>query len=375
MKKNSSNLAPRLQSLDTLRGCDMFFIMGGGAFFASICAFFPDSSVASAIANQFKHVPWNGFAFEDMIFPLFLFIAGISFPYSLDNSKRKNLSSTKIHLNVIRRGIVLILLGIVYNGFFHLDFENMRCASVLGRIGLAWMFSALIFLHTNTKQRGFVAALILIGYWLLITFVPAPDGDGNPFSKEGSLVGYIDRLFMPGVLLYRGVHDPEGLLSAVPAIATAMFGMLTGEFVKSKKFNISESKKVLYLIVCGVALIIIGKLWNIVFPINKNLWSSSFVCFVGGISLIAFSVFYYLIDVKGLKGWTLAFRVIGMNSITIYLAQSMINFRYTANYFFGGFIALFENETMQNLLNSSIYIITCWLFLYFLYKKNIFLKV
>lgn len=363
----------RLQSLDTLRGFDMFFIMGGGSLFVALATIFPNVFFQT-IAKQMEHVPWNGFAFEDMIFPLFLFIAGISFPYSFAKQREKSLSGAAVYKKIVRRGLTLVILGFVYNGLLQLDFEHQRYASVLGRIGLAWMFAALIFIKTSAKTRLGIIAAILLVYWLLLAFIPAPDGGGaGVFTKEGSLVGYIDRMFLPG-RLHLGIHDPEGLLATIPAIATALLGMSTGEFIKSGKFGLSDTRKVLYILLAGIVLLVIGKVWNIVFPINKNLWTSSFVCFVGGISAILFALFYYLVDVKNYKKWTLFFRVIGMNSITIYLAQRFINFRYTADSLFGGLISLVP-ENMQPLISSLAYIAVCWGFLYILYRQRIFLKV
>ena len=362
----------RLQSLDALRGFDMFFIMGGGAIFVALATLFP-YPFFETIAKQMEHVEWNGFAFEDMIFPLFLFIAGISFPFSLAKQRSKGMTDSAIYKKIVRRGITLVILGLIYNGFLRFDFENFRCASVLARIGLAWMFAALIFINTTTKQRIGIVSVIFIGYWLLLQFVPAPDGNGDPFSMEGCLVGYIDRLFLPGKL-YKGIHDPEGILSLIPAIGTALLGMFSGELIKLKREGLTDVKKVLYLLAGGAFLLVIGLLWNFVFPINKNLWSSSFACFVGGISMMLFALFYYIVDVKNCRKWTLFFRVIGMNSITIYIAQGFINFRYTSNALFGGLASLFP-ETAQPLVLAIGYVLVCWGFLYFLYRQKIFLKV
>ncbi len=365
----------RLLSLDTLRGFDMFFIMGGAGFFIALDKLFPNA-VFGAIASQMYHVPWHGFTQHDMIFPLFLFIAGISFPFSLANSRLKGISEKSIYLNIIRRGLTLVLFGMIYNGLLQFDFENLRCCSVLGRIGLAWMFAALIFLNTKTKTRIIISAAILILYWLLLAFVPVPDAaaDADPFSKEGSWVGYIDRMITPGKLIYPGVHDPEGLLSTAPAIVTALLGMFAGEIVRTGKEIMSENKKAIYLAVIGIVLVAAGQLWNLVFPINKNLWTSSFVCFVGGLSFLLFALFYYLVDVKGWRKWTTFFVVIGMNSITIYMAQRIVGFSGISKFFFGGFIGLFS-ETAQPFVTSACYIATCWIFLYILYRKKIFLKV
>ncbi len=362
----------RLQSLDALRGFDMFFLMGGDMILIALAVLFP-CPFFQTIAEQTEHVAWHGLAFEDMIFPVFLFIAGISFPFSLAKQQASGMDRAAIYKKVIRRGITLVLLGCIYNGLLDFDFATQRYASVLGRIGLGWMFAALIFLNTKTKTRMGIVGVIFIGYWLLLMLFPAPDGDGDPYSMGGSLVGYIDRLFLPG-RLYKGIHDPEGLLGIIPAIGTASLGMLSGELIKLKKEGLSEVRKVQYLLGCGAALIVIGALWNIVFPINKNLWTSSFACVVGGIAMILFAIFYYVIDIKGYRKWTLFFRVIGMNSITIYLAQQFFNFSFTNEQIFGGLASLFP-EPAQPLVLALGYTALTWGFLYFLYKHKIFLKV
>lgn len=364
----------RLQSLDALRGFDMFFIMGGGSLFIALATLIPTPFFQS-VAAQMHHARWGaGFTVEDIIFPLFLFIAGISLPFSLAKQREHGMSETAIYKKIIRRGITLVVLGCVYNGLLNFDFETQRYASVLARIGLAWMFGALIFVNTRTITRVGIVAAILIGYWLLLAFVPAPDGNGaGVFTSEGCFACYIDRLLLPG-RLNNGNFDPEGILSTLPAIGTALLGMFTGEFIKLQKEGLTETKKVLYLLCGGAVLLVIGLLWGLFFPINKYLWTSSFVCTVGGISMLLFALFYYVVDVKGIRRWTLFFTVIGMNSITIYLAQVFVDFTFTTNSIFGGLISLMP-ESAQPLFGAIAYIAICWGFLYFLYRQRIFLKV
>ena len=216
----------RLQSLDALRGFDMLFIMGGASLFVALATLFPNPFF-QAIAGQMEHVEWNGLAHHDTIFPLFLFIAGISFPFSLEKQRGKGMTEGAIYKKIVRRGITLVFLGLVYNGLLSFEFDHLRCASVLARIGLGWMFAALLFVRFGWKVRAGITVLILVGYWLAMAFVPVPDAGGaGPFTLEGNLVGYIDRLFLPG-RLHETVFDPEGLFSTVPAIATAMLGMFT----------------------------------------------------------------------------------------------------------------------------------------------------
>jgi predicted acyltransferase len=373
MNTASKTEIKRLYSLDALRGFDMFWIIGGESIFVGLASL-TGWPVLKWCALQLEHVPWHGFHFYDMIFPLFLFIAGISFPFSLAKRTASNESRKRIYIHVISRGLILVLLGIIYNNGVRFDFADMRYGSVLGRIGLAWMFAAIIFMNTRLTFRIVWFWGLIIGYWLLLLLFPAHDlGSTDIFSREGNLSSFIDRLLMPGKL-YIGNHDPEGIFSTVPAISTALLGMLTGQFLMSKYLIEKPLRKVTLMALSAIALMIIGQLWNIVFPINKNLWSSSFVCFVGGLSLLLFTVFYLVIDVWKLRKWSFFFVVIGMNPITIYLAQRIINFRSTSEFLFGGFIALFPVTWVPFLDGLAITAIS-WIFLYILYRKKIFLKI
>ena len=363
----------RLQSLDALRGFDMFWIIGGSGIFVGLASL-TGLPVFEWWGHQMEHVEWNGFAFYDMIFPLFLFIAGISFPFSMEKRALKGLSRKSLYIQIFRRGLILVLLGMVYNGLLKFDFANLRCASVLGRIGLAWMFAALIYINTKRTTRIIWCAGLLIFYWLLLTFVPAPDFPGAlKFSMEGNFTSYFDRIFLPGKL-YKGIHDPEGLLGVVPAISTALLGMFTGQFVLGQGTKLSDMRKTAYMAGAGIVLVITGLLWDIIFPINKNLWTSSFVCLVGGLSVLLFALFYLVIDVWGYRKWAFFFTIIGLNSITIYMAQRIINFHDTSDFLMGGVINWFP-ESWSVFLNGVSYVAVCWLFLYFLYKQKIFLKI
>lgn len=365
----------RLMSLDTLRGFDMFFIMGLSGLVISVCNLFP-GTFAEEIANQMVHVDWNGLTHHDTIFPLFLFLAGVSFPYSYANQLSKGMSRGQVYAKIFRRAATLVFLGLIYNGLLKFDFENLRCASVLARIGLAWMGAALLFINFSARTRAIICIVILVGYGLLSALVGAPDVIGaDPLSREGCLVGYIDRQFLPGRLIYdNNRFDPEGLLSTIPAVVTAMLGMFTGELIRLPKERMSGEKKTLWMIAGGVALLVITLLTKGLIPINKMLWSSTFVCAVGSYSLFMMALFYYIVDVRGWQKWTIMFRVVGMNSITIYLAQRLINFSSTNKFLFSGFAELFP-ENIQPVIMGTGYIVVCWLFLYFLYKKKTFLKV
>ena len=359
----------RLLSLDALRGFDMLMIMGFATLIQHICQAVPGGT-ESALYAQMEHAWWDGFTFMDTIFPLFLFIAGISFPFSYAKQKATGRTSGQIHRKILSRGIILVLLGVMVNGFFRLDFAHLRIYSVLGRIGIAWMVAALLYIHCGRTARAVIAAGLLVGYWLLVAFVPAPDSAAGPLTQDGNIVGYVDRALGLGVL-YRGNFDPEGLLSHIPAVVTAMLGMFTGEFIRSEKWT-GESKTVMML-AAAVVMLGLGLLWGLVFPVNKNLWSSSFVLVCGAYSLTMFALFYWIIDVKGWKKWTTFFAVIGMNSITIYILQHIVDFYGISSYFLGG-LAGFLGAWGPVLLTAGA-IAAAWLVLYFLYRQKIFLKI
>ena len=302
---------PRLESIDALRGFDMFFITGGAALFLALdrvapCAF------TDALAAQMTHTPWDGFTFYDMIFPLFLFIAGISYPFSFASSRLAGLGQRQINLKILRRVLALIALGWVFNGIFRLDIAHFRLYSVLGRIGIAWGCAAVLYCYCGRKTRIWICVAVLAAYAVLTALVAAPDAAGaSPLSKDGNIVGFVDRTLLPGRLL-EGNFDPLGLVSTLPAVVTAMLGMFCGEVVRSNRFN--GMRKALVLAGGGAALVCAGLLLDKVIPINKPLWSSSYVLFAGGLSALLFAVFYWIIDVLGYRRWAFCFRVIGLNS-------------------------------------------------------------
>lgn len=369
----SQNLNSRLYSLDALRGFDMFWIIGGERIFYALSKI-TDTPFWNGLSHQFSHPDWNGFRFYDLIFPLFLFIAGVATPYSVGRQMEKSVPRRKLIWRIIKRGLILVLLGIITNNGLRIQpVSEMRFGSVLGRIGLAYMFANIIYLYTQ-KQRSQIiwTGGLLLGYWIILLCTSAPGFHAGDLTIEGNFASYVDRLLLPGKLYVNNIHDPEGLFSTIPAIATGLLGILTGSFLK--KSNLSPNAKTAYLIVIGTALIAISLLWNIVFPINKNLWSSSFAVLVGGISMLLMAVFYFIIDVRGYKKWAFFFVLIGMNSILIYLSGHFIDWNYSTKAFFEWLIQL-AGEPFGLLVAALCYISVKWAFLYFLYKQKVFLKV
>ena len=366
--ENNDN-SKRLLSLDALRGFDMLIITGVSALIQAVCEAVPGGTESALYINM-EHAWWDGFTFMDTIFPLFLFIAGMSFPFSYAKQCSKGRTKWQIYRKILTRGLILVLLGIALNGFFRLDFANLRIYSVLGRIGIAWMLAAVLYVCCRRPARIAIAAALLLGYWALVALVPAPDSTAGPLTQDGNIVGYVDRVLGLGVL-YRGNFDPEGVLSNIPATVTAMLGMFTGEFIRSGRF--SGPRKVAWMLAAAAVFLVLGLAWNTVFPINKNLWSSSFVLVCAAYSLAIFSLFYWIIDVRGHKKWAIVFTVVGLNSITIYTVTQIVDFWGVADWFLGGLAGYLG--AWGPVLLAAGNLTPVWLLLYFLYRQKIFLKI
>ena len=310
--------------------------------------------------------------FIHLIFPLFLFLAGVATPYSVGRDLENGKSKQQLLLRVIKRGLILVVLGVIYNNGLEIrPLSEIRLPSVLGRIGLAYMFANIIYLYTTQRSQIIWFWSLLIGYWLLLLFNSAPGFPMGDLTMEGNFVSYIDRLVIPGKL-YLGIHDPEGLMATLPAIGTGLLGIFAGNLLKNA--SIKQNQKVLRLAVIGVIFLVLAQLWNLVFPINKNLWTSSFVLQVGGLSLILLSVFYYVIDVLGYRRWAFFFTVIGMNSILIYMSGGFIDWEYSTEAIFKWLIQLLDGP-YSIVFGAICYLMVKWAFLYFMQKKKVFLRV
>jgi predicted acyltransferase len=366
-----AGLPQRLHSLDALRGFDMFWILGGEEIVHNL-AEITGSPAMKVLSDQLTHPEWHGFHFYDLIFPLFLFLAGVATPFSVGAALEKGKSQNELLVKVIKRGLILVLLGIIHNNHLELKpIAEIRFGSVLGRIGLAYMFANIIYLYTTQRGQIIWFCSLLLGYWFLILFGSAPGFESGDLTMEGNIVSYLDRMIMPGKL-YLGIHDPEGLVSTIPAIGTGLLGIYAGNILKNAP--LTPDGKSLRLLILGVASIVLALLWNFVFPINKNLWTSSFVLLAGGLSLVLLSLFFYVIDARGIKRWAFFFTVIGMNSILIYMSGQFIRWGYTTDAFFKWLVDL-VGEPYNVLVFSICYIFVKWMFLYFLYRKNVFLRV
>jgi predicted acyltransferase len=364
----------RLLSLDALRGFDMLWISGGSYLIIALATLTGWPGMEWA-AEQMDHVAWEGFRFFDMIFPLFLFIAGVSMPFSILKRKQRGESMQKIYMHLVKRLVILILLGLLYNGILQMDYEKPRYASVLARIGLAWFFAAIIVLNTSIRGQAMWFAGILLSYWAIMKLIPVPGFGAGVLTPEGNLAAFIDQKLLPGNMCCYTYGDNEGILSTIPAICTALLGTLTGHLLISANGKLNGLKKALIILAAGLLALLLGKLWNMSFPIIKNLWTSSFVLYTGGWSLILLAVFYLVIDVWGFRKWAFPFVVIGLNSITIYILNSgIIDFAQMGRYFFGGIAGKFS-ELVGPVILSAGTVLCMWTFLYILYRYKIFLKV
>jgi predicted acyltransferase len=358
----------RVLSIDALRGFDMFWIIGGGTIFESLVEVWKHP-VTEMIRVQLDHVPWAGFHFEDLIFPTFLFLVGAVMPFSLSRRVERGEGSLRIHLHVVRRAAVLILLGLILNGLLRFDWPEMRWPGVLQRIGLCYFFAALVVLHTNWRGQAIIVAVVLLAYWAVTKLVPVPGCTAGDISMQGCLSSYVDQQLIPGQLYYK-YGDNEGVLSTFPAVCTALLGALAGHWLRS---NRSGSRKAAGLALAGIACVVVGYLWGWVFPIIKILWTSSYVLFAGGWSLLLLALFYWVIDVLGYRKWAFGFVVIGLNAITIYFLQNLVDFERIGHFFLAG-AAHHLGVIAAVLLPLGAFAVR-WLFLWFLYRHRIFFKV
>jgi predicted acyltransferase len=367
-KPAESQKSHRVVSIDALRGFDMFWIMGGDAFFPALFALF-GTPLFLSLSKQLEHSAWNGFTFYDLIFPLFLFIVGLSMPFSLGRRIEKDEPKKSVYIHIVKRTVVLIFFGLLYNGLLNFNFHEMRYAGVLQRIAVCYFFAAVLFINTKTRTQAVLAGVILLAYWAMMALIPVPGFGAGKFTPEGNLAGYLDRRFLPGSFCCYGFGDNEGILSNLPAVSTILLGVLAGTWVKSKK---KDSKKVLGLLGTGMACLALGRLWNLVFPINKLVWSSSYVLYSGGWSLLLFAWFYWIVDVLKWRKWAFPFVVIGLNPITIYVVQGLFDFGILANIFMHGFIG--HLGPCKPVFWQLCVLTVKWTFLYFLYRYKIFLR-
>ena len=360
----------RIVSVDVLRGFDMFWITGGAGFFLAILKLF-GGKMEQWLAPQLEHAEWQGFYFYDLIFPLFVFIVGMSVVFSLQKileTKGKRAAYSRL----IRRFLLLTLLGIIYYGGIARGVENIRLVGVLQRLALTYLFTSIFFIHF--RLRGLIIAffVLLLGYWALLSFVPVPGLGHVSFAEGHNWANWVDQHFLP-LKKWDGNWDPEGLLSTIPAIGSCLLGLFASLLLRKK--SVTGMKKVYWLIGGGIALVLMGYVWGLQFPVIKKIWTSSYVLVAGGYSLMLLGLFYLVLDVWKIRKWANIFVWIGMNPITIYMARNIIDFNDLARRFVGGELGSLFGDKIGYLLFTSVSLALTLALARFLFKRKIFIRI
>ncbi len=269
-----------------------------------------------------EHAQWHGWTPTDLVFHFFLFIVGAAITFACSSRVESGRSKRDLYLKVIKRTLIIFGLGLLLNAFPSFNLSELRIPGVLQRIAVCYFFASIIFLNTKVRTQVIIAISLLVLYRLIMAFIPAPGFAAGDLSKEGSIASFVDRVvFGNHVWAQAKVYDPEGLLSTIPALATTLIGVLTGHWLRTKK---SAHEKVAGMFVAGMVCVVLGWGWNSLFPINKALWTSSYVLFTGGLALQFLAFCYWLIDIKGYRAWAKPFEVFGMNAIVLYVGSGLM---------------------------------------------------
>jgi predicted acyltransferase len=340
-----------------------------------------------AVYSQLKHAEWNGWTFADTIFPSFLFIVGVSLVFSFSARKENGVASPRLEAQIVKRTVILFGLGLFVNSFpiFHLS--TIRIPGVLQRIALCYFFASLIIMKYRLTGRILWLVTLLSSYWLLMRFIPVPEIGAGVFEPGRNFAAYIDSLFLSGHMWsYYETWDPEGLISTLPAIGTTLFGVLTGDLLRS---SLSGRKKAVCMVLAGLSLTVAGLMLDPWLPINKSIWTTTFAIFMAGLSLITFAVFYWIIDVEGFSWWAKPLAIFGVNPITIYVLSEVLDtaLRFIdlsipngyavscRSYLFRNYCAPVALPEMASLLYALGYLLSMFLIAWAMWKKRFIIKV
>ena len=360
----------RLISLDALRG---FTIAG--------MIIVNDPGSWGSVYRPLLHAKWNGATPTDLVFPFFLFIVGVSVALAFNKELKKGVSNSFLHKKILSRTVKIFLLGLFLWLWPKFNFDGIRYAGVLQRIALVYMVISLMFLHLNWKNWAKVSVLILVAYYIIMAFVPVPGIGAPDLSEPGkNWANYLDFIALPG-RLWQETWDPEGILSTFPAIVTGLTGMLAGTII----LRISDMhKKLVYLFLFGFSMFLTGNVWDWFFPINKHIWTSSYVLYSSGLACMGLAFLIFLIDVKGYYKWTFLGRVFGANAITSYVLAGMMTLIFYRDQLWGfswskSFMTFMTGMGVQAELASLLYAVMYMLIIFvpslILYRKKIFIKI
>lgn len=335
-----------------------------------------------------EHATWHGWTPTDLIFPFFLFIVGVSITFALDRQRAEGMGQGVLG-KILKRSVTLFLLGLFLSFFPKFDITTVRILGVLQRIALVYLACSIIFLKTTQRQQITILAVLLIGYWLLMTLVPVPGVGYANLEPETNLAAWIDRIILTPAHVYKPakVWDPEGIFSTLPAIGTGILGLLTGSWLRS---NRPAAEKIAWLFTAGCLVTLTGLIWNGFFPINKALWTSSFVLLAGGLAMLGLALCYWLIDVKHYRRAVLPFVAFGVNAITVFflsgLIPRMMNLIHVPladgtevglkEYLYRSFIAPpFADPINASLAGALTFVLIWFGIVWWLYRKNVIIKV
>jgi predicted acyltransferase len=360
----------RSVALDALRGFDMFWLIGGTGL-ASAIVDLCGPTVRSVLGPQLDHRPWEGCTFYDVIFPLFVFLVGMSAVFSMDRLKTEG-CCWKVYRRILRRFVMMFALGLIYYGGLRNPLPGVRVFGVLQRLAVCYLFAALLYYHFRPRTLAAIAATILIGYWILFSFVPVPGTNVTGTAQEMNWARYIDEQYLPGAK-HEGTWDANGIMSTFPAVGTCLLGVFAAKLLKSGRH--SQTRKVVYFLGGGLALAVLGWVWGFQFPVIKKLWTSSYVLVTGGYSLMFLGVFCLIIDVWGFQWWTQPLVWIGANPLTIYMARNFADFNAFADRFVGGSVAAAVTPEVAYLFHTAVSFALSMALVWFLYRKRIFLRL
>lgn len=338
------------------------------------------------------HAPWNGCTAVDLVFPFFLFIVGVAMAFSLCKYTEGNRPTATVYWRIARRALILFALGLLLNGFWNYDWANIRIMGILQRISLTYLLASLIVLKVPRKGQWAIAAGLLIGYWLAMSFIPVPGYGAGILTREGNLGAYIDRLIIGAAHLYKGdgyksLGDPEGLFSTLPAVVTVLIGYFTGDWLRTEPV---QSRTSAGMALFGIGCVAAGWMWGLglEFPINKKLWTSSYVLFTAGIALLLLAACYELIEVRKLRAWSKPFEVMGLNAIFVFVAsvlviKIMVKTRIgtgdaapsTYEWIYKNFFVPWAGALNGSLFLAILTVLFWWAVLYAMYRQRWFVKI